>query len=293
MAWGPEAQTETIGLYESGSSEQMIVAQVVRRHRCNDKTVRRCIAGLDLITDRRGRADGEVDDKGLRSRFDNLQGTDRYLIELERAYRAKAQLGPTSALLVSTTVDMDGHNIKPHVSASLTLPFELQVSLTNTGTRAVDEAVVRLWLPRPLSRYPEGDLDVGWHDEAYGQTGPEEFGQWEEVLAGRFGTPREALSYTRWRYVALREHGYSIIPSPVGYALPPLVVHTRPFNWVVPVPIMVNGVGTLAFNRLLLLSITEAGWLNSYLAETHVDEALAGKIDSDRRSNDRRPGWSA
>ena len=49
MTCGPGAQQRAVALCRSGRSERDIVSRVQRQCRCDDKTVRRCAAGIDLI----------------------------------------------------------------------------------------------------------------------------------------------------------------------------------------------------------------------------------------------------
>ena len=80
-AWGDKSRDAVIQKFANGETEKNIVKSVCGQYGVNDKSVRKCIAGLDLI---------EHEDKGLpsedlRERFRNLGGTDRYVTELRRA----------------------------------------------------------------------------------------------------------------------------------------------------------------------------------------------------------------
>lgn len=82
MSWGPEAQQKVFDYYRQGSPEKMMVKLLKEEFGVDDKTVRRCLAGLDLI--------GQLteNEDGLKDRFERLGGTDHYLLDLRRAYAA-------------------------------------------------------------------------------------------------------------------------------------------------------------------------------------------------------------
>jgi hypothetical protein len=84
VPWDRESQWLVFQLFDEGQSEREIVRTVVDGYRCNDKTVRRCLAGRSLVKDR---LEGRPKDQG-RERFENLSGTENYLRQLEQAYRA-------------------------------------------------------------------------------------------------------------------------------------------------------------------------------------------------------------
>ena len=98
MAWGPEAQLRTIELHRLGRSEHEIVATVRRESNCDDKTVRRCIAGLDLLREGATGREGvlrEIEEGALGEeaasiahRFQTHSGTEHYLRDLRRVYEA-------------------------------------------------------------------------------------------------------------------------------------------------------------------------------------------------------------
>ncbi len=81
MSWGPKAQKLVFEMFDDGQPVKVIVADVKKAHKCDDKTVRRCVAGLDLI--RAGKTPQEDD------HFERMGGTKRYFGDLERAYKAR------------------------------------------------------------------------------------------------------------------------------------------------------------------------------------------------------------
>lgn len=85
MAWDEEARRHVFRLYTEGKPERDIVKEVREAHGCDDKTVRRCIVGVDILT-REGR-DEEIPDE-LTDRYERLKGTASYLADLRRAYEA-------------------------------------------------------------------------------------------------------------------------------------------------------------------------------------------------------------
>ena len=126
MAWGPEARLRTIGLYRLGRSEHEIVATVRQETKCDDKTVRRCIAGLDLLregaTGREGELrkieDGTLGEEAasIAHRFRTHSGTERYLRELRRVYEAidrpaVQQVDRTISALRAITVSVNGQRV--------------------------------------------------------------------------------------------------------------------------------------------------------------------------------------
>ena len=86
MAWDEEARHHVFKLYGEGQTEMVIVREVCEARGSDDKTVRRCIAALDIIT---SVGYGEEVPAHLQSRFDDLNGTEHYLRELRRAYEAQ------------------------------------------------------------------------------------------------------------------------------------------------------------------------------------------------------------
>lgn len=85
MAWDEEARRHVFRLYTEGKSERDIVKEVREAHGCDDKTVRRCIVGVDILT-REGRNE-EIPDE-LTDRYERLKGTATYLADLRREYEA-------------------------------------------------------------------------------------------------------------------------------------------------------------------------------------------------------------
>ena len=69
MAWGPDARRLTIELYKDGTSEKEIVVEVRKSIQCDDKSVRRCISGLDLIQAGAIGREGELEDALLSPHF--------------------------------------------------------------------------------------------------------------------------------------------------------------------------------------------------------------------------------
>ena len=67
-------------MHDSGRTEKETVQTVVGTHGLNDRTVRRCIVGLDLVKA------GEAPSDDVRDRFERLGGTDHYLHDLRRDY---------------------------------------------------------------------------------------------------------------------------------------------------------------------------------------------------------------
>ena len=102
MAWGPKARRQSIELYRAGHPEKDIVRSICSEFRCDDKSVRRCIAGLDLIQEG---GTGETKESleiqkgllreaavGIADRFARLGGTEHYLRELRRVYETSEHL---------------------------------------------------------------------------------------------------------------------------------------------------------------------------------------------------------
>ena len=71
VGWDSEARKLVFELFNQGQPEASIVKQVVGRHQCNDKTVRRCIAGLGLA---QLQPEGHQPGHLARERFENLGG---------------------------------------------------------------------------------------------------------------------------------------------------------------------------------------------------------------------------
>ena len=80
MSWGPEAQGKVFDSYRQGLTEKEIVKVLRRGWRVDDKTVRRCLTGLDIIEQTTESAEG------FKERFERLGGTEHYLMDLRRAY---------------------------------------------------------------------------------------------------------------------------------------------------------------------------------------------------------------
>ncbi|MDP6452740.1 MAG: hypothetical protein QF898_05475 [SAR202 cluster bacterium] len=97
MSWDINAKHRVFQLYSEGRSETVIVKDVCEQFAPHNKTVRRCVAGLDLITlDSSGASDIQI--KARQDRFKILGGTDRYLSDLERDWNAWNQRNlPSSA----------------------------------------------------------------------------------------------------------------------------------------------------------------------------------------------------
>ncbi len=87
MPWGSRARETVMRLFEQGQSEQAIVKEVLREYACDDKTIRRYIAGLQLLRAQDTGA-GAEHLKTARDRYDNLNGSEHHLLELGRAYDA-------------------------------------------------------------------------------------------------------------------------------------------------------------------------------------------------------------
>ena len=77
-----DAQRAVFDLYDQGQTERAIVKSVKEDFQSHEKTIRRCIAGLNLLTAEDG---GQGADK---ARFVRLDGTPHYLEDLRRSYRA-------------------------------------------------------------------------------------------------------------------------------------------------------------------------------------------------------------
>ena len=92
MGWGPEAREAVYNFYLEGLPERQIVGVLRKEWSVDDKTVRRCLTGLDLIDQKTESADWNKD------RFERLGGTELYLVNLRRAYAAykRRQLGYNS-----------------------------------------------------------------------------------------------------------------------------------------------------------------------------------------------------
>ena len=82
MAWGSEAKRTLFRLYDQGQSESEIVKSLNNEFGVNDKTIRRCLAGLDLL---KAEEEGRKLDS---SRFEALGGTQHYLQGIRRPYTA-------------------------------------------------------------------------------------------------------------------------------------------------------------------------------------------------------------
>ena len=82
MVWGQPAKESVFSMHDQGRLEKEIVKVAIQDHDANDKTVRRCITGLDWIKE------GESTSGDLKDRFGRLGGTDHYLRELRREYRS-------------------------------------------------------------------------------------------------------------------------------------------------------------------------------------------------------------
>lgn len=82
MVWGPTAVRMVFCMHDKGLRERDIVKKVEAAYGVNDKTVRRCVVGLDLIKSRPNPS------TETEERFGRLDGTDHYLQDLERNYWA-------------------------------------------------------------------------------------------------------------------------------------------------------------------------------------------------------------
>ena len=82
MSWGPEVRKKVFDFYLQGSPEKEIVKVLRRGWSVDEKTVRRCLTGLDMIEETTESADG------IKDRFERLGGTEHYLVDLRRAYSA-------------------------------------------------------------------------------------------------------------------------------------------------------------------------------------------------------------
>ncbi len=87
MPWGSKSRETVMRLFEQGQSEQAIVKEARREFACDDKTIRRCISGLQVLRAQDTGASAEHL-KTARDRFDNLSGTEHNLRDLGRAYDA-------------------------------------------------------------------------------------------------------------------------------------------------------------------------------------------------------------
>ena len=83
-AWGDKSRDAVIQKFKNGEKEKNVVKVVCGAYGVNDKSVRRCVAGLNLIRAK----DDELPSDELRERFENLSGPDRYITELRRAVNA-------------------------------------------------------------------------------------------------------------------------------------------------------------------------------------------------------------
>ena len=82
MAWDLVAQKAVFDLYDDGQLEKAIVKSVGNEFQAHERTIHRCIAGLDLLTA------GDEGQPDAEDRLKRLGGTARYLQELRRSYRA-------------------------------------------------------------------------------------------------------------------------------------------------------------------------------------------------------------
>jgi hypothetical protein len=101
VAWNDDSQKLVFQLFDKGQAERTIVRELSDKYKSNDKTVRRCLAGLRLVkASLEGRQRSPTEEK----RFELLGGTQHYLGELGRSY--EAHKGPT---LQNTGLDHDRH----------------------------------------------------------------------------------------------------------------------------------------------------------------------------------------
>ena len=113
MGWGDDARDATIAKFEAGTSEKEIVKVRKARFHCDDKTLRRCLAGLRLLRARVTQvSDAKEKGQGVQemvATFEAVGGTDHYLRELDRAVAASQRPPEPPSFLLSKPVVPDRH----------------------------------------------------------------------------------------------------------------------------------------------------------------------------------------
>jgi hypothetical protein len=83
MAWNDNARRVVVEMHDSGAMGWAIVSRVTGEFRCDDKTVQKCLAGLEVLAFQYTGTAPELF-TAASNRFRIMRGTDRYLNELER-----------------------------------------------------------------------------------------------------------------------------------------------------------------------------------------------------------------
>ena len=84
MGWGRDAEELVFKMFTDRETEKAIVAKVRKQWNPNDKSTRRCIAGLDLIKTSGDMGPGSELLVEPNARFERLNGTKHYLSDLSR-----------------------------------------------------------------------------------------------------------------------------------------------------------------------------------------------------------------
>lgn len=146
---------------------------------------------------------------------------------------------------VKIDADLNGWDIRPHISASLTIPIYFFFSIRNITDQVIQYAQLHVWVAPGMFWDPETPEHSIWSPQ-----GPEKLPV--ELQAFEMDSVKVG-SHDRWTARLTPEDRFALIPSDHLHALPPMVLIRRPWVGMLTMPWKIETPGLPStFGGLLL-----------------------------------------